>query len=67
MDSVNPNNNVTNTWTEETRTEYLKRIQHGYDAMMYARSLEMDGDEEAAINEWCEVFGEQFRILSEED
>jgi hypothetical protein len=65
MDSVNPQNNVTAAWTEETRTKYLDRIQQAYDATMEARSAELDGDEEAAVDAWCQVFGEPFRKLSE--
>lgn len=65
MDSVNPQNNVTGLWTEETRTKYLDKIHDAYDAMMEARSAELDGDEEAAVDAWCRVFGEAFRTLSE--
>jgi len=67
MDSVNPENNITWFWTEETRVEYLERIQIAYDAILQARSCELDGEEVEAIDEWCEVFGENFRELSEED
>lgn len=65
MDSVNPENNVTRDWTEATRQGYLERVQQAYDAIMYAQSCEKDGDEEAAIDAWCDVFGEAFRTLSE--
>lgn len=67
MDSVNPENNITWFWTEDTRLEYLERIQIAYDAMLQARSCELDGEEEDAIDEWCQVFGEDFRELSEEE
>jgi Second Messenger Oligonucleotide or Dinucleotide Synthetase domain len=67
MDSVNPKNNVTYNWTETTRLDYLERVQMAYDAMMDARSWELEGDEDAAVDAWCEVFGEEFRILSEEE
>jgi len=40
-------------------------ICDAYDAMMEARSAELDGDEEAAVDAWCQVFGEAFRTLSE--
>jgi hypothetical protein len=66
MDSVNPKNNVTRDWTEATRQGYLERVQEAYDAMMDARSYELEGDEEAAVDAWCVVFGESFRTLSEE-
>lgn len=65
MDSVNQHNNVTGFWTETTRTQYLNRIQDAYDAMMEARSAELDGDEDAAVDAWCQVFGEAFRTMSE--
>ena len=67
MDSVNPENNVTYAWTEDTRLAYIDRVQEAYDAMQEARSAELDGDEEAAIDLWCEVFGEAFRALSEDE
>lgn len=67
LDAVNAENNITALWTEETRAAYLERIQEAYDAMMYARSHELDGDEEGAVDCWCEVFGPAFRILSEEE
>jgi hypothetical protein len=65
MDSVNQQNNVTGFWTETTRAQYMDRIQDAYDAMMEARSAELDGDEDAAVTAWCQVFGEAFRTLSE--
>ncbi len=67
MDSVNPKNNVTRNWTEAIQQGYLERVQTAYDAMMDARSWELEGDEEAAVDAWCEVFGEEFRTLSEEE
>lgn len=67
LDSVNPENNITATWTERTRVAYLERIQDAYDAMTYARSHELDGDEDGAVDCWCEVFGPAFRTLSEEE
>jgi hypothetical protein len=67
MDSVNPENNVTRNWTEAIRQGYLECVQTAYDAMMDARSWELEGDEEAAVDAWCEVFGEEFWTLSEEE
>ena len=67
MDSVNPENNVTRDWTEDIRQGYLERVQQAYDAMKYAQSCEWDDEEEAAMDAWCEVFGEEFRTLSEEE
>lgn len=67
LDSVNPKNNVTSTWTESTRCQFLDRVQDAYDASVAAWSSERDGDEEEAIDHWCEVFGDAFRTLSEEE
>ena len=66
LDSVNAENNITGEWTEATRTAFLDCVQDAYDAMMDAQQ-EMDGDEEAAIDHWCRVFGEAFRNLSAEE
>jgi hypothetical protein len=65
MDAVNPENNVTAAWTESIRSQYLNRIQDAYDAMMEARSAELDYDEDAAVDAWSLVFGDAFRTLSE--
>ena len=67
LDPVNPTNNLTAEWTHGTREAYSARIQEAYDAMAYARSCELDGDEEGAVDCWCDVFGPAFRTLSEED
>ena len=67
LDSVNSKNNVTALWTEETRLAYLERIQDAYDAMTYALSHELDNDEEGAVDCWCDVFGPDFRTLSEKE
>jgi len=67
LDCVNPANNITASWTDETRKAYLGRIQDAYDAMTYAWSCELDGDEEGAVDRWCDVFDPAFRTLSEED
>jgi hypothetical protein len=67
LDSVNPENNITGEWTESTRSAFIDRVQDAYDAMMDARSAEMDEDEDAAVDHWCRVFGDAFRDLSEEE
>jgi hypothetical protein len=67
LDPVNPANNLTAHWTHTTREAYLGRVQDAYDAMMYARSCELDEDEERAADCWCDVCGPAFRTLSEED
>lgn len=65
LDSVNADNNIARTWTGATREAYLDRAQDAYDAMMEARSCELDGDEEGAVDAWCYVFGDAFRTLSD--
>ena len=65
MDSVNAQNNVTGFWTRGDADGISGRIHDAYDVMMEARSAELDGDEEAAVEAWCGVFGEAFRTLSE--
>lgn len=67
LDSVNPKNNVTSAWTESTRRQFLDRVQDAYDAAVAAWSAERDGDEEEAVEHWCEIFGDAFRTLSEEE
>lgn len=67
LDSVNPGNNVTSTWTDKTRSDFLDRVQEAYDSTTAAWSAERDGDEDEAVDHWCEVFGDEFRTLSEED
>lgn len=67
LDSVNPKNNVTSAWTDSTRRQFLDRVQDAYDASVAAWSAERDGDEDEAVDHWCEVFGDAFRKLSEED
>jgi hypothetical protein len=67
MDSVNLENNITRSWTKETRLAYVKRLQDAYDLMLYARSFEADGDEEGAVDVWCQIFGDAFRTLSEKE
>jgi hypothetical protein len=65
LDSVNPDNNITYAWTERTRLDYLDRIQEAYDAIMDARSCEVDGDEDGAVEQWCRIFGPAFETLSQ--
>lgn len=64
IDSVNPSNNITASWTETIRNKYLERVQDAYESMRYARSYELDGDEDGAVGEWSRVFSEKFRSLS---
>lgn len=67
LDSVNPKNNVTSTWSDRTRNDFLDRVQDAYDATVAAWSAERDDDEDEAVEHWCRVFGDAFRTLSEEE
>jgi hypothetical protein len=67
MDAVNPENNITSTWTARTRDDFMEKVQQAYNAMMDARSAEQDEDEDEAVDHWCRVFGNEFRKLSEEE
>lgn len=61
LDTVNPTNNVTYKWDEGTRRGYMKRVQRAYEHILQAIQCEKRGDEEAALDAWCQVFGERFR------
>jgi len=67
LDSVNSDNNVASTWTKSTRADYLDRVEDAYDACVAAWAAEEDGEEDEAVDHWCEVFGDQFKTLSEKD
>ena len=67
LDSVNPKNNVTSIWTDNTRRQFLDQVQDAYDSTVAAWSAEQDGDEDEAVEHWCELFGDAFRSLSEEE
>jgi hypothetical protein len=66
LDSVNPKNNVTSIWTDNTRRQFLDRVQDAYDATVAAWSAERDGDEDEAVEHWCEVFGDACRNSTSE-
>lgn len=67
LDPTNANNNVTREWTDAARREFFGRVEDAYDHMNDARSREYDGDEDGAVDAWCEVFGPAFRTLSERE
>ena len=64
LDSVNASNNITSLWTESTRTDFMERVEEAYEAMLDAKSAELDGAEDEAVEQWCRVFGDGFRSLS---
>lgn len=65
LDAVNAENNVAHFWTTSTREAYLDAIEDAYTSTLEALSAELDGDEEAAVDAWCQIFGPAFRTLSE--
>ena len=66
MDIVNPENNVAAKLdTESKRAAYAAIAQQAYDAASFARTLELDDEVEQAVDVWCEVFGPDFRTLSD--
>lgn len=67
LDSVNASNNVARFWTKSTREAYLEAADDAFTSTVEALSAEMDGDEEAAVDAWCQVFGRAFRNLSESE
>ena len=67
LDSVNPKNNITEPWTTATRDAFLDKVEGAYVSAIQARSAELDGDDEAAVGFWCDIFDEAFRVLSEDE
>ena len=49
LDAVNPENNITATWTTTFRDNFLDKAQQAYNAMLAARSAELDEDEDEAF------------------
>ena len=61
LDSVDPENNLTRKWDEAKRRGYVNLLQRTYETMRQACDYEHLGNEEAAVQAWCQVFGEAFR------
>lgn len=60
MDAVNPENNLTHDWNESVKREYLNCIRKTYALIRQAQKYERMGDEKAALDVWCEIFGDEF-------
>jgi hypothetical protein len=65
LDAVNPDNNVASKWTTEIKQGYLKFLKQTRDFIKLAQDYERTGREEAALENWCNVFGDDFRRLSQ--
>jgi Second Messenger Oligonucleotide or Dinucleotide Synthetase domain len=64
LDAVNPKNNVTHKWDETIKRGFLEQVGATYKAIKQAQKAEQRGNEEEALNAWCNVFGDDFRRLS---
>lgn len=64
LDAVNCKNNVTRKWRDNTRQGYLNCVRQTHKHIKLARTHEQAGREEDALQEWCQVFGQDFLRLS---
>lgn len=67
LDPVNAENNPAHYLTEAHKQVFLERVAEAYDTICYAASLDLDSEEEQAVDLWAEVFGDEFYNLSQED
>jgi hypothetical protein len=65
LDAVNSDINVASKWTTEIKQGYLKSLRQTCTLIKQAQDEERAGHEEAALDIWCQVFGDDFRRLSQ--
>ena len=65
LDAVNSDINVANKWTPAIKRGYLKSLRRTCTLIKQAQDEERTGDEEAALDTWCQVFGDDFLRLSQ--
>jgi hypothetical protein len=65
LDAVNYKNNVASKWDESIKRGYLKCVQQTFESIRQAQDAERKGDEELALHWWCQIFGDDFRRLSQ--
>lgn len=65
LDAVNPDNNVTKKWNKDIKRDYLNKLQETRDLIEQAQHYERIGQEDAAVEMWCQVFGDDFWRLSQ--
>jgi hypothetical protein len=65
LDAVNSDNNVARKWTKEVKQGYLKSLRKTCALIEQAQDAERTGHEEDALGAWCQVFGDDFRRLSQ--
>ncbi len=61
LDPGDPGNNLTRKWDEARRRGYVNLLQRTYETMLQACNYEYLGKEEAAVQAWCQLVGEEFR------
>jgi hypothetical protein len=64
LDAVNATNNVTSKWTMDTKKGYLAALRETWDLIQRAQGYERAGRKAAALEIWCQIFGEDFLRLS---
>ena len=65
LDAVNSDINVASKWTTGIKQGYLKSLRQTSTLIKQAQDEERTGHEEAALDIWCQVFGDDFRRLSQ--
>ncbi len=65
LDAVNPGNNVASKWTKGIKKGYLKSLKETCDFIKQAQRDERTGYKEVALEIWCQIFGDDFRRLSQ--
>lgn len=65
LDAVNPDNNVAKKWNREIKRDYLNALRETCDVIKLAQDYERAGHEDAAIEMWCQIFGNDFWHLSQ--
>lgn len=65
LDAVNAENNLARKWNEGARRGYLTCVQRTLEHIRQAQDCERKGDEQGAVDAWCHVFGNEFRLLSQ--
>jgi len=65
LDAVNPDINVASKWTKGIKQGYLNYLRQTRDFIKQAQDDERTGHEEAALEIWCQIFGDDFRRLSQ--
>ena len=65
LDAVNPENNVARKWDAAIKRGFLEQVGATYKAIKQAQKAEQRGNEEETLDAWCEVFGDDFRRLSQ--